>query len=272
MAGVPNAKLEAWVVPAQGAPWWDHTYVTSSCGFSWGCFGRAATGTPLAAGIGDSAIADCLSKPVSAPGVRPWVCAGLTYLIDGVCHQAANRILYPAGITVAGCAGYSWSVLTYGAYSAPWPERSKCVPPGTVLAGATSATPVQQGDAMDPKSAYDRTVTRLPISQVDAESARLIELDALVKFKLGKHLDKQTFEFLADVQAELQDTQRAIGGDLRAGKITLEVYLDRLTIALHRAKERGIEVLGPKRFEQIFGAEAYNPEAMIDREMFLHAE
>jgi hypothetical protein len=46
--------------------------------------------------------------------------AGITcYLVNGVCHQAANRILLPAGITVQGARGYSVSSALFGTYGRP---------------------------------------------------------------------------------------------------------------------------------------------------------
>jgi hypothetical protein len=83
----------------------DHTYVASDDRYGpWGCFGRDSGGRPVASGQGSSACADCLSKPID-PLAAPPVYGGLRYGITGVCHQAANRILRPAGVTVAGVQG-----------------------------------------------------------------------------------------------------------------------------------------------------------------------
>ncbi len=88
MPGTPSSQFKAWAIPAQAAPIFDHTYVTSSCGYQWGCFGRDSGGTtPVQQGIGDSNVAECLSKPRNNGRLY----AGLTYLVDGVCHQASNR-------------------------------------------------------------------------------------------------------------------------------------------------------------------------------------
>ena len=106
----------------------DHTYVTSDDAFGpWGCFGRSAGGHSVSSAQGSSACADCLSKPSNLLATPP-LYAGLRYGVTGVCHQAANRILRPAGITVAGVLGYGASVFLYGPYGrGGWPEWRQCV-------------------------------------------------------------------------------------------------------------------------------------------------
>lgn len=114
----------------------DHTYVTSSLGHVWSCFGRSAGGRAICAGSGNALKADCLAQPNSKAGIR--------YGISGVCHQAANRILYPActptnTITVARARGSLGSIFAWGVYgrdpsnmkvySPPtfsWPELAIC--------------------------------------------------------------------------------------------------------------------------------------------------
>lgn len=109
----------------------DHTYVTSSDGHQWGCWGRSKGGRPICSGTGNTLKADCLSHGASE--------AGITYGMDGFCHQMANRILCPAGITVVEARGYRVSFFMWGAYGRerktrrhydpilfPWPELARC--------------------------------------------------------------------------------------------------------------------------------------------------
>ena len=86
----------------------DHTYVTSSDGNTWGCFGRSEHGKEICVGSGDSKVCNELAGPNSH--------AEIIYGITGVCHQAANRILLPTGETVKRAGGYSASVWAYGVY------------------------------------------------------------------------------------------------------------------------------------------------------------
>lgn len=99
----------------------DHTYVRSDDGYKWGCFGRDSGGSQVCAGTAGSKKADCLSKPRTSVYY-----AGLLYAVHGVCHQAANRILYRTGRTVSAANGYwaSWAVYgTYGTNYAEWVAR-----------------------------------------------------------------------------------------------------------------------------------------------------
>lgn len=109
----------------------DHTYVTSSAGHTWPCFGRGNGGTQICHGFGNVEIAACLSNPNSQ--------AGIVYGVTGVCHQTANRIVYPSRQTVSAAQGYRWSIFTYGSYGKealtlrpfsplhyPWPELAAC--------------------------------------------------------------------------------------------------------------------------------------------------
>lgn len=96
---------------------WDHTYVTSSDNYRWNCWGRSDGGRILCQGEGDSAVANCLAQHQPPDGNLLEECAGLEhYLIDGVCHQAANRILFPAGRIVDQAGGYSISSFLFGTY------------------------------------------------------------------------------------------------------------------------------------------------------------
>ncbi|ACV61323.1 hypothetical protein Dtox_0374 [Desulfofarcimen acetoxidans DSM 771] len=46
--------------------------------------------------------------------------AGITYGLIGVCHQIANRVLLPSGITVDGAAGYNLSWWFFDVYGTYW--------------------------------------------------------------------------------------------------------------------------------------------------------
>jgi hypothetical protein len=108
----------------------DHTYVLSDAGHVWPCYGRSKGGRPICDGLAELDDADCLSHPNSK--------AGIDYGFTGVCHQMANRILYPSGATVEDAEGYFGSVLAWGTYGRrgmryyspatnPWPELVKCL-------------------------------------------------------------------------------------------------------------------------------------------------
>lgn len=93
----------------------DHTYVICGTGArAWGCFGGKTGGTEARHGDGSTHRADVIAEPNEHGGLK-------CYLINGVCHQAANRIAMPANIlcTRATVRGYGLSESIYGPYGRP---------------------------------------------------------------------------------------------------------------------------------------------------------
>ena len=128
---MPGGTLTGWALSTlAGAA--EHTYVVSSEGHVWPCWGRSAGGHSVCSGVGDVAQADCLSQVNSE--------AGIVYGRTGVCHQTANRILLPAAMVVSSAHGARASILAFGVYGRepgsrrhyhpvlnPWPELVKCL-------------------------------------------------------------------------------------------------------------------------------------------------
>lgn len=101
----------------------DHTYVMCSTGGkAWGCWGGKTGGTFLRQGEGSTVRANAIAEPDERAHIK-------CYLINGVCHQAANRILLPAGITVMGARGYGVSEALFGPYGRPRGPFGTCLSP-----------------------------------------------------------------------------------------------------------------------------------------------
>lgn len=101
----------------------DHTYIKSGTGRkAWGCWGGKSGGTELRGGTGSTKRAEALAEPNERAGIK-------CYLINGVCHQSANRILFPAGITVRGARGYDVSEALFGTYGRPRGPIGTCLSP-----------------------------------------------------------------------------------------------------------------------------------------------
>lgn len=109
----------------------EHTYVSCDDGRAWGCHGRKTGGAEICNGTGEADQSACLAGPDETAGIK--------YLLTGVCHQAANRILYPCGKQITNAKGYPMTVFTFGAYglvpgstkrysprNTPWPELVTC--------------------------------------------------------------------------------------------------------------------------------------------------
>ena len=129
---MPMGTLTGYATPAVAFPTIDHTYVISSHGHVWGCWGANVGGGQICTGNANTDQAHCLSQPSCQ--------AGIVYSITGVCHQTANRILVHTGQTVSRARGYRQSFFVWGTYgldlatlrhfspsSYPWPQLQACV-------------------------------------------------------------------------------------------------------------------------------------------------
>jgi hypothetical protein len=88
----------------------DHTYVACGTGaVTWKCWGGNANGNEIGSAEGSTARADSIAQPDQKANI-------CCYLVNGVCHQAANRILLPAGFIVSKARGHSISQALFGTY------------------------------------------------------------------------------------------------------------------------------------------------------------
>lgn len=92
----------------------EHAFVSTESGKSWGCMGRNLEGIPnprvLCEGFAEVEWMEAIAEP------GPDYAAGITNKVTGVCHQCANRILLPAGITVDQALGNEVAVMAFGLY------------------------------------------------------------------------------------------------------------------------------------------------------------
>jgi hypothetical protein len=113
----------------------DHTYVECGTGArGWSCWGGKTGGTELRRGNGSTRRADQIAGANERGGIT-------CYLINGVCHQAANRILLPASTTVRGARGYEVSEALFGAYGRPGGVFGLCNAPFDQHAGTVGDLP-----------------------------------------------------------------------------------------------------------------------------------
>ena len=113
----------------------DHTYVRCGTGGkSWSCWGEKTGGKVLRSAAGSTLRADTIATPNERARIT-------CYLVNGVCHQAANRILFPAAITVTGARGYGVSEALFGAYGRPHGVLGLCRAPFDPQTGVTGDLP-----------------------------------------------------------------------------------------------------------------------------------
>lgn len=266
MAGSPAATLQGWAIPLEGAQWLEHTYVTSSCGLKWGCWGRDAGGYGLSAATGSSVVADCLSQSNSQ--------AGIVYGITGVCHQTANRILHPAKVTVVGCQGYPLSSFLFGVYGqGNWLQLPVCYSFGTAItSGGTNAKPFASSSGRNHSSMselYNSRVIHALASPISREDGKLAELSALVEMALGYPLEPKILADLYTIQLNLWWARSCLVTNLQNREITPDQYLNRLHEALQSAMDQSRALLGEERFQMIFGEAGKNPNGLVNRTVFM---
>ena len=184
--------------------------------------------------------------------------------LTGVCHQASNRILYLARVTVAGCNGYALSTFIFSAYGrGTWVELPGCTPAGPAVVGSCGGPQSQNGANMTGKDTYDQVVSYAP------GESRLTELAALTQLGPGRPLDPLTFSAPADIQAELWYSRQSLAALLLARKLSQEDYLEKLNSAVRASMKNSATLLGNEKFKAIFGDAGRNPDGLTDRSAFL---
>lgn len=127
----------------------DHTYVECETGAKgWSCWGGKTTGNALRSATGSSLRADAIAGRKDRAGIK-------CYLVNGVCHQAANRIIKHAGITVDGARGYSLSVSLFGLHGREIGAFGLCKAPFNEYPNISGDLPACIGSMVSPPTGQD---------------------------------------------------------------------------------------------------------------------
>jgi len=200
----------------------DHTYVECGTGaVGWSCWGGKTGGTAVREAGGSTVRANDIAEPNQRAGIT-------CYLVNGVCHQAANRILLPAGITVNGARGYPLSNALYGTYgrASRWPCRAPfnqhpattgdlpaCVAPPTIVS-APARTDLDEADAryladvLAIYQAFDRVFVA-QVAREERENFHLQLFAQMVDFYLGSGLGDRRPE-LIEVRRDTEHRQQRV--------------------------------------------------------------
>lgn len=254
------------MVPLIGTVRGEHTYVMSNEGDRWGCGGRAAGGRLICRGRCDVQLARCLAGPHHDAGIR--------YGVTGICHQIANRVLWPADVLVDRAKGYSFCLLLYAQYGrGSWPELDFCCH----LLGAEDLLAARKGEPMaeppkktglsEPEAAYV-TESSEEESFVDESVSILREL---VDRNLGGGLDPGKRARLEQIIARMAREQYDLIGAIEHGHMSAEDYFDHFARLVRRTFDEMDRILGRTDFERVFGAPPEAAQTLIDPEAFARA-
>jgi hypothetical protein len=254
-----------------------HTYVTSSCGASWGCWGGYQGGLNIRHGTGSSILADCIGQPNVGPGFLSRGIAGIVYGVNGVCHQMANRILSVANIELPlGFAQIRASRFTYrgGAFGRNLPGQPIDDQwPGRQIACKRPPLPSSSGSVGPSGSSGNLSSSRWSglmssITGANDDSDPRSELFALIEAaSLGHTIAHQKLEALLEVQENLRANQEQLAQWLIAERISKLDYVAKLDAAMQETARAGEEILGFEDFHRVFGD--FNVDSIIDVKAFV---
>ncbi len=267
MSGSPIAKLAGCAVtanlPVNPREPWDHTYVTSSCGLQWGCFGRSALGRILDASSGSSIVANCLSQPNGKAGIR--------YLKTGVCHQAANRILFPTqSVTVHKANGYAISFMLFKTFGVgTWHSLHSCVYNQQPTPAQLSSTSDKWDVSMTTGDKYSSLFNKSAFTDaghciIDPRE----EILAFAEAKIGTPLDAATSHSLVTAAQKNRCAQEILLEQLDREEITASVYFTRIQDLLISSMMEYRKILETENFSKVFGEEFYKTGLKLDEAKF----
>jgi len=250
----------------------DHTYVKCGTGKkAWGCWGGKSGGSELRRGSGSTKRADKIAQPDERAGIK-------CYLINGVCHQAANRILLPAGITVRGARGYSISEALFGTYGrvGSWPCKSpfnqypgetgdlpECTEASLKKAKSQVAElPVRTvADKLDWQyingvlGIYGEAQTMMKartIVPAEAQSFHLRLFMYMAEFNLGPMLDKTLANKLKQVRSRIEKVRVKAETAFANEKMKAQEFVDAFNKATIDFQDEMASVMQPAQYETLF--------------------
>lgn len=262
----------------------DHTYIECGTGGrAWSCWGGKTGGQACKQSNGSTARADQIAQPNERAGIA-------CYLVNGVCHQAANRILLAANITLegAGVRGYGLSTGIFGAYGRIgfWP----CSAPFNQYANVTGDLPVcieaphisrQDIDVPSPPSererrymesvrqAYTKFSEQLRISAVapqDISSFQLEIFNLQIEFRLGEGT-WQSIQGLRSAKKAFEQSHQTLVGDLAGeNQLTAKFILEFNSLTKH-FQDNAANALLKEQYQALFDSDRDERLVLADPEV-----
>lgn len=268
----------------------DHTYVKCGTGVkAWSCWGGKTGGTELRRGVGSTKQANTIAEPDERAGIR-------CYLINGVCHQAANRILFAAGITARGARGYDVSEALFGTYGRPRGPFGTCLSPFNQHTSVTGDLPecadtalTKTSKTVRTKAVAKRTAERKleqkyikgvlaiyrkaePLIKVsakglvgpDVEGFHLKLFMHKVQYSLGAKLDKSLNRKLQDVRLSAERSRMKIEDWFSNGEMKGSDFVKAFNKETILFQEAAAGVLKARQYKALFGLEPGDTVILAD--------
>ena len=242
-----------------------HTFVASPS-HNWNCFGtgKEAIATakvlPSGAGSGYEQWAGYIYGPYDGKG-GDCPAAGLHVQYDGVCHNAANRILVLAGVDVSEATGNALVILMYGKYGFNIAQYVQSVRDAAQKVNADAGTTIITPDEIN---GVLTRITGDPTGEFE-----ILERDVLLSHfedRLKLHgLTTDQLNKLRQIYGEFQEERLEIfnATEERHHGIVSNIQADyaaNMKAPLEQCLDKMLQTLGEVQFSRIFEA---SPEQAI---------
>jgi hypothetical protein len=270
----------------------DHTYVECSTGaIGWSCWGGKSGGTVLRSSTGSTVRANDIASQNERAGIA-------CYLVNGVCHQAANRVLLPAGILVTGARGYAVSHAMFGTYGrigtrpchAPFdrhPASSGDLPaciPMTARSPETAhvSTVADQLDwnyirdelqlyaqhaelFAPPRSPNIASTGPFAVPRDSVEAFHLALFAHMVDYYLGPRIDAGLRDRLLSIRRDIENRMLDAQAALAMREVSGSVYVDAIDEITIDFQSRTAEVMTDGQYETLFRLTKNEQVVVADR-------
>jgi hypothetical protein len=265
----------------------DHTYVKCGTGGrAWGCWGGKTGGTELRRGTGSTKRADAIAEADERARIK-------CYLINGVCHQAANRILFPAGITVRGARGYDVSEALFGTYGRPRGPFGTCRSPFHKHAGITGDLPecvetratrqqvTRKAPALSPEERKRERKYIKGVLAIYSEDERALKSTGGLRgpdlagfhlrlfmykaeYSLGPKLDKTLSAKLKDIRMSAEWSRMKVEDLFTNKEMKTREFVDALNNETILFQEAAANALRPGQYKLLFGLKPGDTVVLAD--------
>lgn len=236
----------------------EHTYIVSADGHNWNCFG-AGKGSDQSRIVrkvnGSSKWASLIYGPDEGP-IDSTPAAGLRVRYDGVCQNAANRILVLAGddIDARGTQGNAFATLMYGKFGFNIPQYIETVKSTGAKLLTTNPGEITPSDIQAVLDRINRGITpdaELAILHADAEEqlgTSLLDItDAQANAFRPIYGDYQNDRSAAFATAA---SKANVGDQIAYGPLK-----SNLAAPWAKCVDRLVTTIGPDQFKMMFGVE-----------------